>query len=282
MPQASMQTVLQSRGDGAVGAFNVILIEHAEALVTAAEAAQLPIILQLSENCIKYHGRPDAIVAATLAIARSASTDVVVHLDHASNEELVRSVVALGVDSVMFDASTSPYEENVARTKALTAWGHERGVSMEAEIGEVGGKDGVHAPGIRTDPAEAAAFAAATNVDLLAVAVGSSHAKAERDLAVDVDLIERIAATVPLPLVLHGSSSLDDAQLQAAVRAGMAKINISTHVNSLFTNEVRRVLGDSERLSDPRKYIGPARSIMAQETERLLRLLAQPTGVLTA
>lgn len=259
--------------EGAVGAFNVILLEHAEALAEGAERAGRPIALQISQNCLRYHGAVKPIVSATIAVAEAAAVPVVVHLDHADDEELVREVVGLGVPSVMFDASTSPYDENVARTRSVSAWCHARGVAVEAEIGEVGGKDGVHASGARTKPDEAVAFAEATGVNSLAVAVGSSHAKLERDLSVDLDLIRTLRSTVPAPLVLHGSSSLDDDQLRLAVEAGMCKINISTHVNGEFTRGVRTALESRPRNTDPRKYIASGREALAAETARLVTLL---------
>lgn len=257
-----------------VAACNVVLLEHAEAIVAGAEDAGLPVILQISENCVRYHGSLAPITLASLAIARAATVPVLVHLDHVESAELVREGVDLGVDSVMFDASTLPYEENVRATKDIVDLCHARGVAVEAELGEVGGKDGVHAPGARTVPVEAAAFVAATGVDALAVAVGTSHAMTSREAAVDHALIAQLRDTVSVPLVLHGSSGLPDDELRAAVRSGMTKINLSTHLNGLFTREVRTVLDDQPTLVDPRRYIRAGRSAVALETARILRLLA--------
>lgn len=259
-----------SRG---LGAFNVVLLEHAEAIVTGAEHAGLPVILQISQNCVRYHGTLEPITAASLAIAKAAGTPAIVHLDHAEDVSLVHAAVALGVHSVMFDGSALPYDENVASTRAVVEHCHARGVLVEAELGEVGGKDGVHAPGVRTDPADAAAFVAATGVDSLAVAVGTSHAMTSRVATVDRELVAALCRSVPVPLVLHGSSGLSDDELGGAVRAGMTKINISTHLNGLFTSTVRGALGADEALVDPRKYIAPARAAVADEVERILRLL---------
>ena len=266
--------VAAQRAGRGLGAFNVVLLETAEAIVAGAERAQLPVVLQISQNCIAYHGSPAPITLATLALAERATVPAVVHLDHADDVELVREAVELGVHSVMFDGSHLPYADNVAATAAVVEHCHARGVVVEAELGEVGGKDGVHAPGARTDPAEAAEFVAATGVDSLAVAVGTSHAMTERVAAVDTALITALAAALPVPLVLHGSSGLPDAQLQEAVRAGMTKVNISTHLNSLFTGAVRESLAAAPALVDPRKYVAPGRAAVAAETERLLRLLA--------
>ncbi|MCX5126755.1 ketose-bisphosphate aldolase [Streptomyces sp. NBC_00347] len=257
-----------------VGAFNVVQIEHAEAIVTGAERAGLPVILQISENTARYHGSLAPIAVASLAIAASASVPVAVHLDHAESIELVHEAVNLGFTSVMFDASTLPYSANVAATRTVTDHCHRAGVWVEAELGEVGGKDGAHAPGVRTDPDEARAFAAATAVDALAVAVGSSHAMLTRNAELDLGLIGRLKDVLDVPLVLHGSSGVDDADLAKAVAAGMTKVNISTHLNKLFTRTVRERLEALPDVADPRKYLGPARDAVADEVARLLNVLA--------
>ncbi|MFJ6658395.1 ketose-bisphosphate aldolase [Streptomyces sp. NPDC091377] len=257
-----------------VGAFNVVQIEHAEAIVAGAEQAGLPVILQISENTARYHGALAPIGLASLALARAARVPVAVHLDHAESVGLVREAVEIGFTSVMFDASKLPYAANVAATRDITAYCHRADVWVEAELGEVGGKDGAHAPGVRTDPDEAGAFAAATAVDALAVAVGSSHAMLTRDAVLDLDLIARLRASLDVPLVLHGSSGVDDTDLAKAVAAGMTKVNISTHLNKLFTGTVRDCLRKDPGVADPRKYLGPARDAVAAEVARLLGVLA--------
>ncbi|GAA2605703.1 class II fructose-bisphosphate aldolase [Actinomadura fulvescens] len=260
-------------GRRGVGAFNVIQLEHAAAIVAGAEAAGAPVILQISENCVRYHGAAAPIFAASLMLARRAAVPVAVHLDHATSADLVREAVGLGAGSVMFDASTLPYEQNVEATADIAAWCHQRDVWVEAELGEVGGKDGVHATGARTKPGEAAAYVAATGVDALAVAVGSSHAMLTRDAVLDLDLIAELRAAVPVPLVLHGSSGVPDAILTAAVERGMTKINIATQLNKVFTAEVRTALAAAPELVDPRKYLAPGRTAIAREVGRLLAVL---------
>ena len=274
---AEIVAAARAEGRGA-GAFNLIGIEHAEAIVSGAEAAGLGVVLQISENCVRYHGALEPVALAALAIARAASVPVAVHLDHATSADLVRAAVGLGIGSVMFDASALEYEANVAATADLTAWCHERSVWVEAELGEIGGKDGVHAPGARTKPADAAAYASATGVDALAVAVGSSHAMLTRDAALDIELIGRIRSAVPaaVPLVLHGSSGVPDDALGLAIAAGMMKINIATQLNKVYTAAVRERLAADERLVDPRKYAAAGRDALAAEVTRLLGVLRAP------
>jgi fructose-bisphosphate aldolase class II len=225
---------------------------------------------------VHYHGALEPIGLATLALARGAAVPVVVHLDHATEKGLIEDAITLGFGSVMFDASTLPYDQNVSATAAVVAACHDSGLDVEAELGEVGGKDGVHAAGARTRPDEAAAFVKATGVDALAVAVGTSHAMTERHVALDLELISALHSAVPVPLVLHGSSGVGDQELARAVEAGMTKINIATHLNHVFTESVRATLAANPEMVDSRRYLGPARDAVSAEAARLLRLLSGP------
>ncbi|GAA2481491.1 class II fructose-bisphosphate aldolase [Winogradskya humida] len=275
-PTGEIVAAARETGSG-VGAFNVITIEHAEAVVTGAENAGRPVVLQISENAVRFHhGRLAPIAAAARAIAESATVPVGLHLDHVVSDELFDQAAACGFGSVMYDASLLAYERNVAATAAAVRRGHERGLWVESELGEIGGKDGAHAPGVRTDPAEAAAYVAATGVDALAVAVGSSHAMATRTARLDHDLITRLRDAVGVPLVLHGSSGVPDDELRAAVAAGMVKINIGTALNKAFTAAVRETLDADAKLTDPRRYLTSARDAMSETVTAALRLLAQP------
>jgi len=256
-----------------VGAFNIIGIEYAEAVIAGAEAAGAPVVLAISQNCVAYHGALEPIARAALAAAAAAAVPVAVHLDHATEEDLVHGAVAVGLGSVMYDASAAPYDQNVRATAEVARWCHGRGVWVEAELGEIGGKDGVHAAGARTSPGEAASYAAATGVDALAVAVGSSHAMLTRDAVLDAGLIAEIHRAVPVPLVLHGSSGVPDAGLAEAVAAGMTKINVATQLNKAFTGAVRACLAADPVLVDPRRYGAAAREAVAAEVTRLLGVL---------
>lgn len=271
MPLISTRTLMdEARAAGrGLAAFNVIHLESAEAILGGAGDAGLPVILQISENCVSYHGGLAPIAAASLAAAQASGTRAALHLDHAESPELVYEALDLGFGSVMFDASKLPDEQNRRLTSQVVERAHAAGVFVEAELGEVGGKDGAHAPGVKTDPEDAARFVADTGVDALAVAVGSSHAMTSRTASLDLALISRLRDAVPVPLVLHGSSGVADAHLREAVKAGMVKINVSTHLNKVFTAEVRRVLEEFPELVDSRKYLGPARQAMRAEVARL-------------
>ncbi|GAB2541501.1 class II fructose-bisphosphate aldolase [Brachybacterium huguangmaarense] len=274
-PLAPVARAAREAGRG-LGAFNVIQLENAEAFVREADRAGLPVVLQISQNAAKYHGALAPIALGTLAVARAADVDVVVHLDHAEDLDLVAEALELGFTSIMYDGSTLPDDENRENTRRVVRDAHALGVSVEAELGEVGGKNGVHDPSARTDPRDAAQFVADTGVDLLAVAVGSSHAMASRDAVLDDALISAIAAELDVPLVLHGSSGVPDDGIRSAIRAGMTKINVSTHLNRAITQAVRDNLDADPKVADTRKWLGPGIEAGAAEMGRLLRLMADP------
>ncbi|MFD7874100.1 ketose-bisphosphate aldolase [Streptomyces sp. NPDC059766] len=262
-----------------VTAFNVITLEHAEGIITGAEAAERPVILQISENAVRYHrGQLLPLALAAASMARSSTVEIALHLDHVTDVELLHQAADCGFSSVMFDAGALPYAENVYATASAARWAHEAGLWLEAELGYVGGKPdapaSAHAAGVRTDPAEAADYAARTGVDALAVAVGSSHAMTERSATLDHALIERLREAVPVPLVLHGSSGVPDGELRSAVRAGIVKINIGTALNMSLTRVVRDTLDAMPALTDPRKYLGPARDAVAATVHTTLTMLA--------
>ena len=279
MPLHTTGELLEAAVAGRTGlaAFNVITLEYAEAIVAGAAAAGRPVILQLSENATRFHGGdPRPATAALVRLAEATAVPVALHLDHVTDLPLLEASADAGFSSVMFDAGALGYAENVTATARAAAWAHDHDLLVEAELGWVGGKESqlqsAHADGVRTDPEQAAAYVAATGVDALAVAVGSSHAMTERTAGLDLDLITSLRDAVPVPLVLHGSSGVPDDILTAAVRAGMTKINIGTRLNLAFTAAVRTALAD-ESITDPRKYLAPAREAMAREVETLLRLL---------
>lgn len=269
--------IASSSPSDAFAAFNVITLEHAEAIVWAAEDCGLPVIVQLSENSIRYHHRGETIVAALVALADSSPADIVLHLDHITDEGLAKKTAEWGFSSLMWDASTRPYDDNVISTKGMAQWGASVGVWVESELGEVGGKDGAHAPGVKTQPHEAQAFVEQTGVDALAVAVGSSHAMQEKTATLDIDLIRNIASQVDVPLVLHGSSGVPDDVLVSAIDAGMRKINIGTALNLAMTSAIRTVLIENPSVSDPRKYLEPARSATRETVSHLLRTVSGQT-----
>ncbi|MBT2409706.1 class II fructose-bisphosphate aldolase family protein [Streptomyces sp. ISL-12] len=268
----------------AVAAVNVITLEHVEAVVAGAESVAAPVILQVSENAVKFrHGRLEPLARAAVAAAERAAVPVALHLDHVKSDALLRQAPDAGFSSVMYDASRLPYAENLDATRAAADWAHSQGLWIEAELGEVGGKNGeppldAHAPGARTDPAEARAFVADSGVDALAVAVGSSHAMTTRTAALDHDLLKELSTALDVPLVLHGSSGVPDGELAAAVAGGIAKVNVGTALNIALTGAVRAHLAAHPEAVDPRGYLAVGRDAMGRTVADLVRVVGSVTS----
>jgi fructose-bisphosphate aldolase class II len=256
---------------GAVPAFNVIGLEHAEAVVAGAEAAGAAVLLQISANAVAFReGRVAPLAGACAAIAAAGDAPVGLHLDHAEDLDLCREAVAAGCSSVMFDGDAE------ATARAAT-WARDAGVWIEGELDDIGGKPGATATGA-SDPARAAAYVARTGVDALAVAVGSRHKMTDRSARLDLDLLARLRAAVPVPLVLHGSSGVRDDDLRAAARHGIAKVNVGTRLNVAYTTAVRRALEAAPREVDPRGALRAARDAMAAQAAEVARLCRPPAA----
>jgi fructose-bisphosphate aldolase class II len=270
----------------AVMAFNVITVEHAEGVAEGVERAGAAALIQLSENTVLFHGgRIAPLLAACAQIAKDSSASLGIHLDHFQDVDLITEAIAtagqFGATSIMVDAAHLPYADNVERTRAYARAARAAGLWVEAELGEIGGKDGgnntAHASGARTDPDEAAAFADATEVDALAVAVGTTHAMTTRDAQLDRALIRTLVAAVSVPLVLHGSSGVSDDQLRMAVEAGIRKINVGTALNVAYTSAIRNALSSNASAVDPRGYLRAGRQAIGDTVADLCRVVAAPS-----
>lgn len=262
----------------ALFAFNAVTLEHAEGIAEGAERTGAAVLLQISENTVGFHGgRIAPLVSACARVAEAAAVPIALHLDHFQDTgllaEAIDTAAALGVSSIMIDAAHLPYRDNVERTRSFAYAAHRAGMWVEAELGEIGGKGAemvsAHTAGVRTDPAEAAAFAEQTGVDGLAVAVGNTHAMTTRASRLDIDLIRQLAGNVPVPLVLHGSSGVPDDQLRAAVAAGMRKINVGTALNVGYTAALRQALSADTAGADPRPYLSAGRRAIADTVAAL-------------
>ncbi|MCB8979780.1 MAG: class II fructose-bisphosphate aldolase [Ardenticatenaceae bacterium] len=264
-----------------IAAFNANTMEQMQAIVLAAQAENAPVIIQVSHRALQYVGSGNEIrglqymAAIGKVAANSVDVPVSLHLDHANEQEVLQAI-ALGFTSVMFDGDDLPYAENVAITKRLGEVAHAAGVCMEAEIGEVPKPDGApfdpNAINL-TDPEEAAAFVAATGVDLLAIALGSVHGLKDKSLSLDLDRLQAIRQHVSVPLVLHGSSGVNNDDIAQGIKLGLAKVNIATQLNKAFTSGVRQVLAADGELVDPRKYLGVGRDAQMAEVRERLRFV---------
>ncbi|MET8770944.1 class II fructose-bisphosphate aldolase [Streptomyces sp. NPDC004658] len=286
MPLASTGELITraAAARSAVAAFNIITLEHIEAVIAGAESAGAPVVLQVSENAVKFrYGRLLPLARAAVAAAERAAVPVALHLDHVQSDDLLRQAPGAGFSSVMYDAARLPYAGNLAATRAAVDWAHAQGLWIEAELGQIGGKDGrppldAHAPGARTDPGRARDFVAGTGVDALAVAIGSAHAMTTRTAVLDLGLLGRLSAALSVPLVLHGSSGVPDDALVAAVGGGIAKVNVGTALNAAMTGAIRDFLTARPEAVDSRTYLGAGREAMAAEVRRIIGVLSRAGG----
>jgi len=266
-------------GGFAIGAFNANTLEQIQAIVLAAQTENAPAFIQVSHRALQYLGSGDEMIgleyvaAAGKVAAQSVSVPIALHLDHATEAEAHRAM-ALGFTSVMFDGSLLPLAENVAATRRLSDEAHTADVCFEAELGEVP-KPGVsnNAEAL-TDPTEAAEFAATTGIDTLAVALGSVHGMTEKHVSIDLERLKAIRAAVAIPLVLHGSSGVNDAEIAEGIRRGLCKVNVATQLNEVFTRAAQAALAHDESMVDPRKYLSPARDAMVEAVRERIRFFS--------
>lgn len=249
----------------AVGAFNVNNMEIVQAIIEAAEETKSPVILQASQGGLKYAG-VEYIAALGRLAAQNASVPVALHLDHGTDFSQVMKCIRHGFTSVMIDGSQYDLDENIAVTKKVIEVARAVGVSVEAELGKIGGvEDDIvvdHKDALHTDPEEAVKFVKETGVDFLAIAIGTAHGKYKGEPEIDFDRLKEIRSKVDVPLVLHGSSGVAYDDLRKAIELGISKINIDTDVRIAFTKGVSDVLKATPNEFDPRKIIGPARDEM--------------------
>ncbi|NMA86809.1 MAG: class II fructose-1,6-bisphosphate aldolase [Tissierellia bacterium] len=251
----------------AVGAFNVNNMEIVQAIIEAAEETNSPVILQASQGGLSYAGVEYIAELGKLA-ARNAKVPVAVHLDHGTDFDQVMLCIRHGFTSVMIDGSRFDLEDNIAITKKVIEVAHAVGVSVEAELGKIGGTEDDITVSERdatfTDPKEAKRFVDETNVDYLAIAVGTAHGPYKGEPKIDFDRIKAIKEITNIPLVLHGSSGVPADSIKKAVSLGINKINIDTDLRMAFANAVKEFIKENPDNIDPRKILGPAKLAMRE------------------
>ncbi|GGS02063.1 class II fructose-1,6-bisphosphate aldolase [Deinococcus sedimenti] len=285
-------------GHYGVGSFNTNNMEITQAIIHTAERLRSPVMVQMSEGAIKYGGQDLANIVIDLA--KRATVPVALHLDHGSSYESALKAIKMGFTSIMIDASHHSFDENVKETKRVVEAAHAMGISVESELGRLGGieehivvdeKDA-----FLTDPEEAVQFIEQTGTDYLAIAIGTSHGafKGKGRPYIDHARIEKIASLTGIPLVAHGSSGVPqeiverfraaggqigeaagiaDEDLQRATQFGIAKVNVDTDLRLASTVGIREALMANPKEFDPRKIFGPARDVMSQVIEHKMRVL---------
>lgn len=247
----------------AVGQFNINNLEWTQAILAAAQEENSPVILGVSEGAARHMGGFKVVTAMTKALIEemNITVPVAIHLDHGSSFDKCKAAIEAGFTSVMIDASHHPFEENVEETTKVVEYAHARGVSVEAELGTVGGQeDDVVADGvIYADPQECLELVKRTGIDTLAPALGSVHGPYKGEPKLGFDEMEEICKLTNVPLVLHGGTGIPTDHIQKAIARGTSKINVNTENQISFTKKVREVLAKDQEAYDPRKYIVPGR-----------------------
>ncbi|MCQ6563946.1 class II fructose-1,6-bisphosphate aldolase [Paenibacillus mendelii] len=277
MPLVSMNEFLPKAKANkfAVGQFNMNNLEFAQAIVEAAMEEQSPFIFGVSEGALKYMGI-EFTVAIAEAAAKKSGLPIALHLDHGSSFEVAMKCIRAGFSSVMFDGSHYGLEENIELTKQVVKAARAMGVSVEGELGTIGGVeddisvDEEHATLANAE--EAIRYYEETGVDCLAIAVGTAHGMYKGEPKIHYDIIQKVSDAIPVPVVLHGGSGVPDEAIRLSIQAGVGKINVNTENQVACTNTIREVLGANASVIDPRKYLTPAKNAMKAVVQEKIRL----------
>lgn len=259
----------------AVGAFNTSNLEMTQAIIEAAEELNSPVIIQTSQSAITY-ATSEGIATIVRTLAEKATVPVALHLDHGTDYDVVMKCLRDGWTSVMFDGSKYEFEQNIEITKNVCGIAHPMGVSVEAELGKIGGvEDHVKVEmkdATMTDPDEAVEFVEKTGVDYLAIAVGTAHGVYAGDPELDFDRIETIKKRVNIPIVLHGASGVPEADIKKAVSLGVNKINIDTDLRVAFQKSMHKFVAEKPEVYDPRKMLAPTKDAIKEVVKAKMQM----------
>lgn len=259
----------------AVGQFNVNNLEYFQAIVEAGKELNAPLIFGASEGAIRYVGLNNVVALARVA-AEESGLPIALHLDHGSSFEVVMKCIRAGFSSVMFDGSHYPLEENIRLTKKVVEAAHAIGVSVEGELGTIGGvEDDLNVAdedATIANPKDAIRFWEETQVDAMAIAVGTAHGMYKGVPKIRYEVIDEVAKAIDAPIVLHGGSGVPDEAIRKSISLGVGKINVNTENQVASTKVVREVLDKNPEMIDPRKYLGPAREAIKETVKEKIRL----------
>lgn len=265
----SMTNMLKKAQEGkyAVGQFNINNLEWTQAVLEATKENNAPVILGVSEGAMKYMGGFKVVSAMVNALIETLDVKqpVGLHLDHGSSFESCKEAIDAGFSSVMIDGSKLPIDENIAVTKQVVEYAHAKGVSVEAEVGCVGGNEDGVVGGVKyADANECKRIVDEAGIDALAAALGSVHGEYHGEPVLGFKEMEEIRDLTNMPLVLHGGSGIPEHQIKKSIELGHCKINVNTECQQAFTKRVREVLANDDKVYDPRKFIGPGKEAIKQ------------------
>jgi len=260
----------------AIGAFNIYNMETIQAVLEGAAEEKAPVIIQITPRTLKYAGIP-YVTAMIKAVAQKYDIPIALHLDHCSSYDILAKCIRHGFTSVMVDGSELPYNENVAFTKEVVKFAHAVGVAVEAELGHVG-REGNNIPigdkreTTMTDPNVAKKFTDDTEIDTLAVAIGTTHGIYKGKPKLDFKRLALIRKTVDVPIVIHGASGLDDVSITRLIGEGASKINIATDLKISMATAIRLYFTNNPKENDPRKYMEVGRKAVKEVVKKKIRL----------
>lgn len=260
----------------AVGHFDVHNLEWVQSVLEAAEELNSPVILGVTEEAIDYFGGFSVAKELVISVIREKgiTVPIALHLDHGSSLENCKSAIQAGFSSVMIDASKLPFYENVMTTKEVVDYAHKLGVTVEAELGSIGGKEGeiVSDAPVYADIDECIQLVTLTKINSLAPALGSAHGPYKGEPKVDFKKMKKISESIQIPLVLHGASGLYPEQIQQAILSGTAKINVNADNHLAFTKRVRQLLNENRDMYDATCYIREGRMAVKEMVKEKIRL----------
>jgi fructose-bisphosphate aldolase class II len=259
----------------AVGAFNVVNMEMAQAVVRAAEYENSPVIIQTTEGALEYAG-VSLISKIVKKLAKGSNVPVALHLDHGKSLEVAMQCIRSGYTSVMIDGSHLSLNENIFLAARVAEVAHACNVSVEAELGRLGGiEDNVNVSKedeFFTDPDEAITFVKETEIDYLAIAIGTAHGKYKGIPKLDFDRLEIIKKSLEIPIVLHGASGVSEKDIKKAIKLGINKINIDTDLRVAFTDKIKEIIALNPDEFDIRKIFAPARENVIETVRHKIKL----------
>lgn len=272
-PEKYLKTA--QRKNKAIAAFNVYNMEMIQSVINGAKKENAPIIIQTTPGTIRYAGAK--MIAKMLEIEASKNNvNAILHLDHCKDFDIIMEALKAGYSSVMFDGSNLSFNENVRKTAEIVKISNSIDVKVEAELGKIGGtEDDISVDkneATLTDPDKAVEFISKTNVDSLAIAIGTAHGQYKGQPKLDFERLEKIKAKTEVPLVLHGASGVSDSNVKTAISYGINKVNIATELKVALANRIRLVLNKDKSINDPRNYFGEGKKAVEKIVRKKINL----------
>lgn len=266
---STREMLLKAQREGyAVPAFNIHNMETLQVVAETAMEMKSPVIIAGTPSTIEDYAGPDYIKAMAEVAANKYDVPIAIHLDHFEDVDAIKRDIDIGFKSCMIDASKKPFEENIAIVKDVVEYAHRYDAVVEAELGKLGGREDdlvVDEKDTRyTNPDDAAEFVNKTNVDSLAIAIGTTHGLYKGEPKLDFERLKEIRSKVSIPLVLHGASDVPDELVKEAISLGICKVNVATDLKIPFADAVKKFFNENSKESDPRKYMTPGKEAMKE------------------